>query len=113
MVPHDKNRDRARLPDVLIRCEGKPTVLFEVTSPSDETSQAEKAERYRDLKTVDGVTEIVEVARDEFVCRIHRWRDEINGWRMEVRSGPAEKLPLRSVGIEIPFAEIYDDVLAP
>ena len=106
-----RGNDRARIPDVMIRCGGKPTVLFEVISPSDEKSQAQKAERYRDLMNVDGVVEIVEVVQAEFVCRLHRWRGEINGWQMEVISGAAETLKLLSVGIEIPFSEIYAKVL--
>ena len=79
---------------------------------ADEKNRVEKAERYRDLKNVDGVREIVEVVQDEFLCRVHRWRDEISGWRIEEISGPTETLTLRSVGLEIPFSEIHDDVLA-
>ena len=68
---------------MMIRCDGKPLVLIEVVSPSDEKSQVAKAERYRDLRNVDGAREIVGVIQDEFFCRVHRWRDEINGWQME------------------------------
>lgn len=110
-VPRSKSDDRARIPDVVIRCSGKPTVLFEVLSPSDEHSPREKAERFRDLKNVEGVKEIIEVVQDDFVCRIHRWREEIDGWQMEELSGAGETLRLRSVGVEIPLAEIYDQVL--
>ncbi|WP_207457599.1 Uma2 family endonuclease [Azospirillum sp. SYSU D00513] len=112
-VPRDKSRDRARIPDVLVRCDGLPTVLFEIVSPSDGKSQVEKANRYRDLKNVEGVREIVEVVQDEYLCRLHRWRNEIAGWQMVEIDGPDGVLPLASLGIEIAFAEIYDGVLEP
>lgn len=110
-VPRNKSRDRARIPDVMVRCDGTPTVLFEIISPSDEKSQKAKAERYADLKNVDGVREIVEVVQDEYVCRIHRWRDEIDGWQMEEITGARNTLRLASLGIEIPFEDVYDGVL--
>jgi Uma2 family endonuclease len=110
-VPRDKSEDRARIPDVMIRCDGKPTVLFEIISPSDEKSQVRKAIRYADLKNVDGVREIVEVVQDEPLCRIHRWREEIGGWQMEEIAGASSTLSLSLLDIQIPFGEIYDGVL--
>lgn len=110
-VPRNKSKDRARIPDVLVRCDGKPRVLFEIISPSDEKSQVQKSIRYNDLKNVDGVREIIEVVQDEFLCRIHRWREEIGGWQMEEVSGSSSTLSLTSLSIEIAFAEIYDGVL--
>lgn len=110
-IPHTKTADRARIPDVMIRCEGRPLVLFEVISPADDRSQIAKAERFRDLKSVDGVKEIVEIVQDEFLCRVHRWRGEINGWQMDEITGADEVLRLSSVQLEIPLEEIYDQVL--
>ena len=100
-IPRHKSNDRARVPDLMVRCSGKPTVLFEVVSPSDEKSQAEKAERYRDLRNVDGVQEIVEVEQDEFVCRVHRLRSEIDGWQMDYVSGADSTLHVASLGISV------------
>lgn len=112
-VPRGKQRNRARIPDLMIRCAGTPKVLIEVLSPADEHSQVVKAERYRDLKAVDGVAEIVEVVQDEYVCRVHRWRDEIAGWQMTEIIGADAVLSLASVAADVPLAEIYDGVLAP
>lgn len=111
VVPRSRGGDRVRIPDLTVRCAGRPTILFEVISPSDGHSQVRKAVRYDDLKSVDGVLEIVEVVQDEPLCRIRRWRDEIDGWQMLELSGPESALPLAAVGIDIPFAEIYDGVL--
>ncbi len=112
-IPRHKSNDRARVPDLMVRCSGKPTVLFEVVSPSDERSQAEKAERYRDLRNVDGVQEIVEVEQDEFVCRVHRLRSEIDGWQMDYVSGADSTLHVASLGISVSLRVIYEDVLTP
>lgn len=111
VVPRSRGGDRVRILDLTVRCAGRPTILFEVISPSDGHSQVRKALRYDDLKSVDGVLEIVEVVQDEPLCRIHRWRDEIDGWQMLELSGPEAVLELAAVGIGIPFAEIYDGVL--
>lgn len=110
VVPRNRGGDRVRIPDLTVRCAGRPTILFEVTSPSDGHSQLRKALRYDDLKSVDGVREIVEIVQDEPLCRIHRWRDEIAGWQMLELSGAEAVLDLATVGIGVPFAEIYDGV---
>lgn len=110
VVPRNRGGDRVRIPDLTVRCGGRPTILFEVISPSDGHSQLRKALRYDDLKSVDGVREIVEIVQDEPLCRIHRWRDEIAGWQMLERSGPEAVLELTTASIVVPFAEIYDGV---
>lgn len=110
VVPRNRGADRVRIPDLTVRCAGRPTILFEVISPSDGHSQIRKAVRYGDLKSVDGVREIVEVVQDEPLCRIHRWRDEIAGWQMLELSGAEAVLELTAIGIGVPFAEIYDGV---
>lgn len=111
-IPKRNSRTSARIPDVIVRCQGKPLVLIEVLSPSDEHSPTAKAARDSDLRDVDGVTEIVEFFQDEPACRLYRWRDEISGWQIEQIAGFGAVLPLRSLGLELPLAEVYDGVLA-
>ena len=112
-IPRNKSKDRARIPDAMIRCNGIPKVLFEVSSPEDDKRKVAKAERYNDLRNVEGVCEIVEIEQDEFLCRIHRWRAEISGWQLDYVSGMDAVLHLASIGAHIPLAELFDNVAVP
>ena len=112
-IPRDRSKDRARIPDAMVRCVGIPKVLFEVISPEDDKSKVAKAERYNDLRNVEGVFEIIEIEQDEFLCRIHRWRAEIDGWQLDYVSGKDAFLHLASIGVDIPLADLFENVAIP
>ncbi len=108
-VPRRKTRDRARIPDVMVRCDGRPAVVFEVISPTEERSQRLRDERRRDLMDVEGVAEIVEITQDEFVAHVYRRAGDL--WAFEALTGPEAVLRLESLDIAIPLAALYDQVL--
>ena len=110
-VPRNKRNDRARIPDVMVRCNGKPVVLFEIVSPSEERSPRERNEKRRDLMNVDGVLEIVEVAQDDFACQIYRKAGDL--WAYDSAEGAEGVLRLETLDIDIPLTELYRKVLPP
>jgi Uma2 family endonuclease len=108
-VPRNKRNDRARIPDVMVRCNGKPVVLFEIVSPSEEKSPRERNEKRRDLMNVDGVLEIIEIAQNDFACQIYRKSGDL--WAYDSAEGAESVVRLESLGVDIPLAELYRKVL--
>jgi Uma2 family endonuclease len=107
-APQYEQRDTARIPDVMIRCRDQPRVIFEVISPSELRHKRQWDQKRTDLQAVEGVQEIVEVYQDEMLA--HVYRRQASGWLFESISGPDAEIALRSVGIAVPLAPVYEGV---
>lgn len=107
--PRRQQRNTARIPDVMIRCGDLPRVVFEVVSPSELKAWRARDRKRRDLQDVEGVQEIVEIYQDEAAAHIYR-RVEGDNWTFDAIGGLDAILSLKSVGIEIPLAEVYEFV---
>jgi Uma2 family endonuclease len=107
-VPDYAQRDTARIPDVMIRCGSHPRVVFEVISPSELRHKQQRDQKRSDLQAVDGVQEIVEIFQDEMLAHVYRRQDA--GWTFEWSAGADAMLALRSVGITLPLAALYERV---
>ncbi len=106
-----------RFPDVSVYCNrpgvpenarkkllGDPQVVFEVLSPSTRSHDRRvKAPEYRDLP---GVLEVVLVDPDEERVRLMR-RTGADSWAEDLLQ-LGEDVPLPSLGISLPHAEIFD-----
>ena len=102
-------RQRVRLPDVGVVCrdrKGRYVVLFEIVSPSNEGTVYR--DRLADLKTVEGVQEIVELEQHDVFARIHR-RDG-DAWTTSDVCGKDSELQLQSLGISVRMATFYVDL---
>lgn len=107
-VPQYEQRHTARIPDAMIRCGKQPRVLFEVVSPSELRHKRQWDQKRSDLQAVEGVQEIVEIFQDEMLA--HAYRRQGDGWTFEWIAGPDAALELRSVGISVPLAALYERV---
>ena len=107
-TPQYEQRDTARTPDAMIRCENHPRVLFEVVSPSGLRHKRQWDLKRADLQTVEGVREIIEIYQDEMLA--HAYRRHGAGWVFEWIGGPEAQIELPSVGIAVPLAALYERV---
>jgi Uma2 family endonuclease len=107
-APQYKQRDTARIPNALIRCGKLPRVLFEVVSPSELRHKRQWDQKRSDLQAVEGVLEIVEIFQDETLA--YAYRRQGAGWTFESIAGPDAVMDLRSVGITVPLAALYERV---
>ena len=57
---------------------------------------------------MEGVQEIVEIYQDEMLA--HAYRRQGDGWLFESIAGPDAEVELRSVGISVPLAALYERV---
>lgn len=103
-VPVREQRNTARIPDGMIRCNGLPRVVFEVVSPSELAHPRQRDRKRRDLQDVEGVEEIVELYEEP---AIHIYRRHGDAWIFEAIEGPAAMLTLHSVDLSMPLSEIY------
>jgi Uma2 family endonuclease len=106
-VPRAAQRPTARIPDAMIRCGDLPRVIFEVVSPSELRSWAQRDRRRRDLQEVEGAQEIVELYQSERAVHVYRRRPD-DTWSFEAQAGLDAVLRLTSVGLSIPLSEIYE-----
>lgn len=111
-VPRTRQRNTARIPDAGIRCGEHLRVVFEVVSPSEIRAWRARDRKRGDLQIVEGVEEIVELYQDEMAAHIYR-RNADESWSFNVAGGAEANLDLRSVGISVPLAEIYEFALLP
>jgi Uma2 family endonuclease len=107
-VPQYEQRDTARIPDATIRCGKLPRVLFEVISPSELQHKRQWDQTRSDLQAVEAVQEIFEIFQDEMLA--HAYRRQGATWTFESIAGPDATMELRSVGITVPLAALYDRV---
>jgi len=105
-------------PDVQVVCESnpldelyqdKPVLIVEVTSPSTwRTDHLEKFEAYTTIPTL-GWYLVVDSNR----CEVLVHERTADGFQPSTRCDLADKIMLASLGIELPLAEIYADVVFP
>jgi len=107
-APQYEQRDTARIPDAMIRCGKLPRVLFEVVSPSELQHKRQWDQKRSDLQAIEGVQEIVEIYQDEMLA--HAYRRQGDNWTFESIAGPDAAMVLRSVGITVPLAALYERV---
>jgi len=87
----------------------KPVLVVEVTSPSTwRTNHVEKLEAYTTIPTLEWSL-LVDTKRCE-VLVYHRESDGFNSLRL---TNLDDKITLKSLGIELPLADIYADVVFP
>jgi Uma2 family endonuclease len=85
-----------------------PTVLIEVLSPSTETyDRTTKFEHYRAL---DSLQEYVLVSQDRPRVEQYLRQEDRNHWLYTEVTDPEGAVVLRSIGCELPMAEIYHKV---
>lgn len=101
-----------RVPDLLVRCgltardADTPVLAIEVLSPSNSASEMA---RKRDDYGLVGITEMLEVEQDHPEIRLYR--REGDRWVIETARGLDGVLSLPALGLDIPLAELYADVL--
>jgi Uma2 family endonuclease len=105
--PANAPGDKVRVPDAVVMCrragQDAAVVLVEVMSPSN--AGAEYEQKRADLKAVEEVQEIVELAQDGPAAQVFRRHDA--GWlSIEVLGGDAV-LRLESLGVEVRMADFY------
>ena len=108
-VPKRQQRNTARIPDVLVRCGEHPRVVFEVISPTELRHRKARDRKRRDEQDTPGVEEIVEIFQDDAAAHIYR-REAAGTWSFDAIEGLDTVLKLRSIGIEIPLAELYETI---
>jgi Uma2 family endonuclease len=104
-------------PDVLVACDPNddneqflraPKLIIEVLSKS--THRLDRNEKFRNYITLPSLEEYV-IAEQERPClMIHR---RSNQWVPEVIEDLAEMVRLESVGLELPLAAFYENVVPP
>ncbi|HYH46838.1 MAG TPA: Uma2 family endonuclease [Thermoanaerobaculia bacterium] len=83
-----------------------PVLLIEVLSPSTEAwDRGGKLEQYR---TIPSLAEVLLVSQKE--PRIEQHVRAVDGWTSTVVLGLESRLALRSLGLELDLAEVYDKV---
>lgn len=103
-------------PDLMVDCRRDawdtgfvryPKLVMEILSPS--TQHTDRREKLQNYRLVDSVEEYVLVAQHEHKMIFYRRAD---GWRQEVCAGQEAEVEFRSLGLVLPLAEVYDDILA-
>jgi len=107
IIPAGRTADRARIPDLTIRCGRQPRVAVEVVSPSERRD--ERDAKRRDLMAVEGLQEIVEITPDEPAIDLYRRAGDL--WAFTALNGVEAVLGLESLGLTVALADIYDGVL--
>lgn len=102
-------------PDVMVACRReawsksfvqKPTVVAEVLSPS--TQHIDRREKFLSYFREQSIEEYVVLSQEERRAVMHRRGER---WELETVQGAGAMLELRSLGISVPLAEVYDGVL--
>lgn len=119
-VPSDQrvrieSEDLDTYPDVVVLCEDalfdpldahtliEPKILVEVLSPSTaEYDRTTKLEAYKQIPTL---TDYFVVWQDRICIEHHTCEGE--DWQMRCYEGRADVLPVSSLNIELPLAEVY------
>ena len=100
-------------PDLMVTCENavnrhfreQPLLLVEVLSSS--TAAFDAGQKRRDYQSLPSLQEYVLVAQECMDVRVYR-RDG-DGWRLDIYTD-GMRVALRSVGLEMPIEQIYEDV---
>ena len=108
-APTQQQRATARIPDLLIRCDGEPRILFEVVSPSELRAWRDRNRKRRDEQGINTVQEIVELYQGE--PSAHLYRRQLDGsWQFEAFDELDSVIPLVAVSLDLPMGEIYAGV---
>lgn len=110
-----RGEDIAYRPDVWVGCGdernaksviiGEPRVVIEVLSPSTaRIDRREKAVNYREIPSLE---ECVLVAQKRAQVTLYR---RAENWSRVVIDSPEATLELRSIGLTLPIAQIYDKI---
>jgi Uma2 family endonuclease len=100
-------------PDVMVACSAadraplyreQPSLLIEVASPS--TERIDRGEKLNAYRQISSLVEYAIVSQDVTEIEMFRRRSD---WKREVLA-PGEPLVLESVGLTIPFAQVYREV---
>src|SRR5262249_49459969 len=83
-----------------------PRVIVEVLSPS--TERHDRGWKFRNYQLIPSFQEYVLVAQDE--PRIERFVRQEAGWLMTDVTGLERAVGIWSVDLELPLAEIYEEV---
>ncbi len=106
--------ERYYYPDVVVACEPddtneyvveKPRLIIEVLSES--TERKDRAEKFYAYRRLDSLQEYVLVAQE--VLRVEVYRRETN-WDLEVYEVAGAEIELRSVGLRLTVAEVYQEL---
>lgn len=112
------SRRRYFYPDVTVVCGSaetaderndillNPTLLVEVLS--DSTAAYDRGRKFLSYQTIPSLKEYLLVAQDE--PRIECYRRQAEGWLYTQASSPDAAVSLESLGIELPLAEIYEEI---
>ena len=111
-APKTKQRNTARIPDVIVRCGDLPTVAFEVVSPSEIRDWRGRDLKRRHVQAVEGIQEIAEIYQDDYAAHVYRARPD-GTWTFEAIGGADGVLHLDSIGVTVPLAEVYAFVTLP
>jgi Uma2 family endonuclease len=99
-MPRGTGRERGALTD--------PVVVFEVLSPS--TKDRDLGTKQQDYRWIPSLQQIVYIATDRrFALSLVRLPE--GGWRLDDIEGEQAVVTLPTLGVELPLAEIYGDVV--
>ncbi len=112
----DAKADIFYYPDVMVTCDrqdtekyykNSPCLILEVLSPS--TANLDKREKRLNYQTLTSLQEYVLVSQDEIKLEIYRKNNDGN-WYAEILEN-GDEINLKSVGLTLTMADIYEDVL--
>lgn len=105
-------------PDVVVTCGNRvysdtdcltnPQVIIEVLSPS--TEKSDRGWKLREYRTIPTVQEIVFVHQDQPIVELYSRLDDTR-WLHDIYLGLTQTLTLESLGVAIPLAAIYENVI--
>jgi Uma2 family endonuclease len=102
-------------PDVMVGCDPadsndyfleKPSILFEVLSPS--TESIDRREKLLAYQTIPSLGHYVIVAQEE--RRVEWLQREGNSWKVAVLTRPEDRLEFPAEGAALSLAEIYEGI---
>lgn len=108
--PAREQRNTARIPDALVRCQSLPRVTFEIVSPSELKQIKERDQKREDVKAVDGVVQIIEIYQHTMAAHIHS-KTEAGTWSLATISGRDATLEIASLQLSIPLIELYENAM--
>lgn len=112
----NRTADLFYYPDVIVTCDSKdtekyyktrPCLIIEVLSPS--TASLDKREKRLNYQSLPSLQEYVLISQDDIMVEIYR-QNEAGKWYSEILE-VSGALTLKSVGLMLTMADIYEDVL--
>ncbi|MBP0000269.1 MAG: Uma2 family endonuclease [Cyanobacteria bacterium SID2] len=103
-------------PDVMVTCDAedsekyyktRPCLIVEVLSPS--TEKLDRREKRLNYQTLPSLQDYLLVSQEESTVELYH-RDETGNWVRSIFEKD-DTLPLKSVSLTLPVAEIYEEVL--